>query len=128
VKFQFEWLVEDQVCKVVMPEDFKDEIFEEYDRMLVDVLDRMTHKIHLVADLRAVKTTANMTQARKLKHPFHPNMGRVLMIGLQTNPIVRFLASFVAQVAGVSYKSFSTYEEAVAYLERMEGIQIPSQT
>jgi hypothetical protein len=124
VTFGFEWLVEDMVCKVVLPEDFNDAALKEYDDMLVEVLDRMPHKIHLVADLRGVKNTASLNQARKLKHPRHPNMGRVLMIGLQANPIARFLASLVAQAAGVLYKSFTTYEEVVEYLEKMEGIKV----
>ena len=126
MKFEFEWLVPDLVCKVVLPADFKDAVLEEYDQMLVEILDKMTHKIHLIADLSAVKNSASMNQARKLKHPRHPNMGRVLMIGMQANTIVRFIASLVAQAAGVSYKSFGTYQEVLAYLEQMEGIQIAS--
>jgi hypothetical protein len=63
VTFGFEWLVEDMVCKVVLPEDFNDAALKEYDDMLVEVLDRMPHKIHLVADLRGVKNTASLNQA-----------------------------------------------------------------
>ncbi|GEM_PF-2234175 len=125
--FEFEWIVEDLVCKVALPQNITDSILDEYDQVLLDVLEHMTHKIHLIVDLRLIKNMPNLNLARKMKHPYHPNIGRVLMVGLNINPIARFMASLLAQMAGISYKSFATYEETFAYLNQMEGIAISSQ-
>lgn len=124
--FEFEWLIENQVCKVVLPQEVTQDILEAYDQLLINVLDQAANKIHMVADLRIIKTMPNLNQARKMRHPRHPHMGRVLMVGLNLNPIARFMASLVAQAAGVAYKAFDTYEEVFAYLEKMEGIHVSS--
>jgi len=124
VDFKFEWLVPELVCKVVLPEEMIGEGLEEYDQLLTEVLNQMHDKIHLIVDVTKLKNMASLTEAHKLKHPRHRNMGRLLLLGLHTNVIARFMTSLIAQAAGISYKAFDTQEEVFAYLHQMEGIKV----
>lgn len=127
-KFEFRWLVDDLVCAVTFPEDFKGEMLDEYDQMITAVLNQATHRIHLVVDVRQARPAASLNQSLKIKHMSHPHLGWALIIGLQINAASRFIVSLAAKAAGISYKSFDTFEQAYDYLEHMEGIRIQEQS
>jgi hypothetical protein len=116
------------VYMLVLPEALSGSALEECDAMLMRMLDQMPHKIHLIVDMRAHKITAHLNDARNLKHTRHPNLGRMLVVGLRINPTARFIVALVAQIAGMPYKDFNTEQEAFAYLNETESIVIPTAT
>jgi hypothetical protein len=124
--YKVQCLVENRVYMLVLPEELAGSALQECDSALIGILDQMPRKVHLIVDMRAHKITAHINDARNLKHTRHPNLGRMLVVGLRINPAARVIVSLVAQVAGMPYKDFNTEQEAFSYLYQTEGIVIPA--
>jgi hypothetical protein len=77
---------------------------------------QVTPLIHLIVDMRAMtKMPTNLAQVhRTLTHLKEPALGWTVMVGM--SPVMRFVASTVAQMAGARFRMFPTAEEAVAFL------------
>lgn len=126
MSYEVRCLVENHVYMLVLPEKLEGSALQECDAALIRILDQMPHKIHIIVDMRAHKVTAHLNEARNLKHTRHPNLGRMLVVGLRINPTARFIVSLVAQIAGMPYKDFETEEDAFTFLRETEGLIIPT--
>lgn len=72
--------------------------------------------VHLILDMRTMtKIPVNLVEMRKtLTHLKEPALGWTLVIGM--NPVMRFVAGMITQMAGVRFRMFPTFEEAVSFL------------
>jgi hypothetical protein len=115
----YEWIVPDQLLRIVLPPQFNDDAAKQYDQDVLHFLEEAAHPIHLVVDLRQMdgNTAPSTSTLLGFKHSKHPNLGHVALIGLATNPLYRFLASVMLRVLGLRMRSVSTEEEALIYLE-----------
>lgn len=116
------WLVEGQLLHVIFPAILEAAMMREYDTQMMEVLETATQKLHFIADLSGLKSLPGLSVLVGLRHPYHPQLGHGLTVGLTRNPVGRFLISMGTQLAGVHHKDFDTFNEARAYLAQMESI------
>ena len=116
----FEWIVPNQIMRVVLPEIFDDAKAQEHEVIITSYLDKATHPFHIITDTRAVKVNPSLKVSTGLKYLKHPNMGRILTIGVTGNPLTRFLLSIFTRAVGTPVKDFSSEDEALAYLAAIE--------
>jgi hypothetical protein len=116
VSYTFEWLVQDRVLKVLLPFAFDDGEAQKFDTDVLVYLDQASQPIHLVLDVRQVKTHPSMKTFFGWKHLKHPNLGYTMMIGMASNPVVRFMAGIVVKAVGVHLKDVESDDEALAHL------------
>jgi hypothetical protein len=93
-----------------------------YDDMIIEHLDQATQPIKVIARIGNA-TSPNMPtpkRATDFKYLQHPRLEQVLLVGLRTNPMARFVSEVVKKVVGVKLKNFDTLEEALTYLEQMK--------
>lgn len=116
------WLIPDQVLEVTMPQNTTDEFILGFDAEMIALLDSASHPIHLIVDLHSMKVYPTISIIMNLKYYNHPKLGRLIMLGLTTNPIVRFITNLVNHGNDANLKAFATLEEAMAYLMAVEHI------
>jgi hypothetical protein len=119
---QINWLVEGSVCLMHVPASVNMTDVRAYDADLMARLNAASHKLHLIVDVRSLKSLPPVPQLVRLQHPGHPNLGHNLTIGLSNNPVVRFVITMGAQLVGIQHKDFKTLEEARQFLYEMEGV------
>lgn len=119
--YSISWLTPGRVVDVVLPEVSDDAALAKFDLDVNAMLDTITESAHVLIDVRSIKTYPSAQASMKMTYYKHPHLGRVLVIGLTSNPILRFLASLVARGAGLQIRDFSTREEALSYLATIEN-------
>ena len=77
---------------------------------------KVTPLVHLILDMRAMtKIPVNLVEMRKaLTHLKEPALGWTVVAGM--SPVIRFVAGMMTQMAGVRFRMFPTFEEAVSFL------------
>jgi hypothetical protein len=84
---------------------------------------RTTPLVHVISDISALtKFPIQLVEIRRaITYLREPDLGWTVVVGM--SPVMRFLASMVTQIAGVRFRMFPTFEEAIAFLvSRDEGI------
>jgi hypothetical protein len=88
-----------------------------YDQMLVDHLDLATDTVDLIIRLpRPKQAPPSLKRLTSYKYQQHPRLGYVVMIGLELNPIIRFLITSASKVRRLKMHTCSTLDEAVYFL------------
>src|SRR5690349_19175336 len=70
---------------------------------------KVTPLVHIILDMRAMtKIPVNLVEMRKaLTHLKEPGLGWTVVAGM--NPVIRFVAGMVTQMAGVRFRMFPTF-------------------
>lgn len=124
MSIETKWLVENQVFMVVLPAELDEALLEDYDELIVQILDKTAaDKVHLVVDMRGLTKSPSLMKSRALKHPKHLKLGWGLLVGMSSNPVIRFTAATIAQLMHLRFKSFERMEDALAHLTKNEGIR-----
>jgi hypothetical protein len=119
--YKLSWFIPGRVIDMTLPEIATDgSVFEALDTEINAMLDSGTAPVHVMIDVRTMKEFPSATIAMKMKYYKHPKVGRLVIIGLSTNPMLRFLAGLVGRGVGVQIKDMSTREEAEAYIATLE--------
>lgn len=118
---QFHWHIQDRVVIGVVQGALTLEELQEMNAEILVYLEHGTAPVHVISDVREVtEFPRRITQINKiLIYLRHANMGWEIAIGDQ-NPIVRFIASTVSQMAGVNVSMVKTMEEGLAILSRVD--------
>ena len=117
-----EWLVPGRVIEARIFEEASDEVLLALDPELNAMLDTASQPVHILMDVRNMKVYPSAQTTIKLKYYKHPQLGRLLMIGLAANPILRFLSALVGRGMGIQIKDFPSREAAQAYLTMVERV------
>lgn len=77
---------------------------------------QVTPLVHFILDMRAMtKIPINLVELRRtLNHLKEPALGWTVVAGM--NPVMRFVAGMITQMAGVRFRMLPTFEEAVSFL------------
>jgi hypothetical protein len=111
------WIVEGQILFIDVRVTMTDKM-PAYDQMIVDYLDTsMSDAVDIIIRLPKPKQAPpSLKRLTSYKYQQHPRLGYVVMIGLDVNPIIRFLISSAAQIRRMKMKTFPTLEEAEFFL------------
>lgn len=120
--YSIEWFVPGRVIEVTLSEIASDEVILALDNDLTAAMDTALQPVHIIVDPQNMKVYPSAQTAMKLKYYKHPNMGRLIVIGLMANPIIRFLGTLIGRTTGLRMKDCSSREEAHAYLKSIEKI------
>jgi hypothetical protein len=120
--YKIAWLVPDRVIDVMLPEECTDSAIAQFDADLMIMLDAASQPVHVLVDVRSMKVYPSAQASMKMSYYKHPKLKRIFVIGLTSNPIIRFLGSLVARGAGIQLRDFVSREEALAYLAAVEKI------
>jgi hypothetical protein len=95
-----------------------------YDQIIVDHLDMATAEtVDLIIRLPKPKQAPpSLKRLTSYKYQQHPRLGYVVMIGLDLNPIIRFLITSASKIRRMKMQTFSTLEEAVYFLRALRHI------
>jgi hypothetical protein len=113
------WYQENRVVLVHVQDELTLDDMATLDQQIIEFLrqgSQVTPLIHLIVDMQAMtKMPINLAQVHHtLTHLKEPALGWTVMVGM--SPVMRFVASTVAQMAGARFRMFPTPEEAVAFL------------
>jgi hypothetical protein len=119
---QVDWLVEGHVCMIYLSSSVSAADVQAYDEEIMARLNAVSHKVHMIVDLRPLQSLPPIPKLVSLRYFHHPNLGHNLSVGLSSNSIARFIFKLGGQVVGISVKDFASVEEARTYLHQMEGV------
>jgi hypothetical protein len=118
--YKLSWLVPGRLIELTPPDIYSDETIQNLDIDMKALFDTASQPVHILIDAGAMKTYPSALESMKLTYYRHPRMGRLLVVGLTKNPLLRFLGSVVGRGVGIQIKDFATREEALAYFESVE--------
>ena len=118
--YKIDWFTPNHVIEAVLPENADDAFILKLDNDLNTMLDTASQPVHIIMDTRGVKSYPSAPMAMKVKYYKHARLGRLVLLGLPSNPVVRFLSTLVGKTVGIQIKGFATREEAHAYLASVE--------
>jgi hypothetical protein len=114
------WLTPGRVIDVVLPDVCDDAALAKFDLDVNEMLNTVSEPVHVLVDVRSIKTYPSAQTSIKMTYYKNPQLGRLLVIGLTSNPILRFLAGLITRGVGIQLRDFSTREEALSYLATIE--------
>ena len=114
------WIVDDKILFVDIRVTATNQM-PVYDQMIVDYLDMSTSEsVDLIIRLpKTNQTPPSLKRLTSYKYQQHPRLGYIVMVGLDINPIIRFLISSAAQIRRMKMRTFATLDEAVFFLRAM---------
>jgi hypothetical protein len=119
--YKLSWFIPGRVIDMTLPEIATDgSVFEALDTEINAMLDSGTAPVHVMIDLRLMKEYPSASIAMKMKYYKHPKIGRLVIIGLSANPMLRFLGGLVGRGVGIQLKDVGSREEAEAYIASLE--------
>ena len=118
--YTFEWMVPNRVLKAVIPSLFDDARAKEYDKDVLSYLNKAEKPLYVIVDLRQVRVHPAITTILGWQHLRHPMMKEVILVGLSTSPLVRFIANTVTKVIGLRLRGALDIEEALALATKVQ--------
>ena len=119
--YSVDWYIHNRILNVRFIDYIDDNDMAGVNAEVIDHLDGLQNKAHLVVDLRGLKKYP--TNVRHIKdfteYLRHPNMGFVIALGID-NPLMRFFATVIPQVVGIDFRSAKEMDEALAILRRVD--------
>lgn len=115
------WLVANRVIQLRVSESVTMEDIQDINRQLLAMLEQGTAPVHIVNDMQGLKEFPNnLIQVKSaLTYMSHAKLGWESIIS-QPNPLVRFFASAITQIAGARMKMVPSLEEAYFALSRLD--------
>jgi hypothetical protein len=121
MSYKLSWFIPGRVIDMVLPVHSNDEaLMQALDAEMIGMLDIASQPVNILIDLRTMKEFPSASVAMKMRYYKHQNTGRLIVIGMTANPMLRFLGGLVGRGVGIQIKDFGTREEALAYLETVE--------
>src|SRR4051794_38985593 len=119
--YRFEWYVEG---RVILEEAYGDVTIDELIRFNAEVTQLIVEKgiapVHVIVDLTKVEkyppSLREVLGTMRQKHP--EKVGWMLIV--TENPVLRFVASMVFQIARLKLRTFSTLAQAKVFLAEMD--------
>ena len=122
MKHKIAWLIPDRVIEVVLPETCDHPAMMALDSEVISMLSTASHSIHVVVDLRPMRYYPTFDTSRKMRYFKHARMGQLIVIGMTSNPALRFMGRMFGKTVGIDVHDFPSAEEAHAYVHAMEKI------
>ena len=121
MSYKLSWLVPGRVIELTLPVLSNDDaLMQAVDVEMKVMLDSASQPVSILIDLRSMKEYPSASAAMKMTYYKHPNTERLIVVGMASNPILRFLGGLVGRGVGIQIKDFTTREEAQAYLTSLE--------
>ena len=121
MSYKLSWLVPGRVIELTLPVLSNDDaLMQSLDTEMKVMLDTASQPVSILVDLRSMKEYPSASAAMKMTYYKHPNTERLIVVGMGSNPILRFLGGLVGRGIGIQIKDFTTREEAQAYLTSVE--------
>lgn len=119
------WLVEGHILLL----DIKVDSMEQaamYDQLIVDKLDSTPNTVDLIIRMPTgpLRNPPSLKQLTSFQYQKHPRLGYVVMVGIKTNPVARFLVTTMASIRGLRIQAFETMDEAVTFIKRMRDLSV----
>ena len=121
MKYRISWYLEGRVVitehfQAVTPEDVA-----QMDKEYVAHLEQSDAAlVHFLFDLRQHDSVPDLKTMSHMEFTKHPRFGWTIVVG-NINPITRFLVSTVAQINKARFRSFTTMEDALLFLQEMDS-------
>lgn len=115
------WLVAERVIQLRVSDTITMETIQVINAELLDMLETGTAPVHVINDMQGLKGFPNnLIQVKSLlTYMNHSKLGWEVIVS-QPNPLVRFFASAITQIAGARMKMVPTLEEAYYALTRLD--------
>jgi hypothetical protein len=119
--FESSWRVEERIIYIRFWGDTTLKDAEEFNAHLIEMLEQGTPPVHLIIDLRELKSTPNdfRNLSKIIKFPLQ-QIGWVMNVGMP-NPVLGFIAAALAQLFGARMRSVKTIAEAEQFLAEQES-------
>lgn len=127
--YEITWYEQGRVAHVKVYGEFSlEEMHRSSQEIVADYLEKGQPPVHLLVDLLEMeKYPTQLNQVREANKIVmtHLAMGRLVIIG-NMNPVVKFLASVVAQFSRIEHRIVATPEEAMEVLRRLDLSLMPT--
>jgi hypothetical protein len=111
-----QWIVDGQILFLDVRVSITDKMAD-WDQMIVDYLDAAPGVVDLIIRLpRPKRAPPSLKRLTSYKYQQHPHLGYLVMIGLDINPMIRFLISSAAKIRRLKMQTFLTLDEAIFFL------------
>jgi hypothetical protein len=118
---QQSWIVEHHLLLVTMPEMLTSDTLQDCDAELYQLLNSSSSSfLHLLIDARSLRVYPSLSDFMSLKSLNHANLGWFLTVGVNKQPLLRFLLTNVMNSARVRYLDFDTMDEAYAFARTID--------
>lgn len=120
--YDVSWLIPDRVIQVLPPTLGADDLMKDFDDDMMRRLDAAAEPIHILVDVRHVQVHPSTQAFINLRYFKHPNLGRLIMLGMSEKPLLRFMMSLATKGLQLSVVGFTTPEEVQTYLETLKVV------
>ena len=117
-----EWLVENRVRLVTVKNDLKASAVHLNDREMVSLMDKLSAPMHLIVDMRELRSFPRLDEILNLQYLRHEYMGWLLTVGASRSRILRFFLNAVGRTTRVRFHDFDDLDEVIAFLEQNEPL------
>lgn len=119
------WLEQDKIAYIEIIGDFHAEGMEELNYHWVEkFLDKTNSPIHTIIDATGVTNyPVNLSVLNYDSSIFndHPNVGEVVLVGLDGNPVLKMISATVTQLFSTKFKQVGSLHEAKGMLNRLDS-------
>ncbi len=125
MSFQINWLVEGRVMLNRLSESVTAEEIVQGTRQAKPLIDSGTPPVYFIVDVRHMKEfPTKLADFRSVyQEPISDNLGMVIFYGIH-NRSLNFLATLVTQLVRIKYQVVNNQAEALALVEKTEGMKL----
>jgi hypothetical protein len=115
------WYLEDRVAYARLSGVVTDADLQAMDAWMIQCMETSPAMlVHHIIDAKDITQPTSARQAMQLKAPRHAKMGWGITIGINLNPMLRFLTALIVSVARIRYRDVNTFDEALAQLQTFD--------
>lgn len=122
-EIRFQWIVDERILFMDVNVEATHKM-PVYDQLIVDYLNASSAEaVDLIIRLPKPKQAPpSLKRLTTYKYQKHPRLGYVVMIGLELNPMIRFLITSAAKVSGMKMRTFATLDEGIDFLRTVRQL------
>lgn len=117
MSYAVSWIVPERVLQVLPPTVATDDLVKDFDHDMVKHLDASSASIDVVVDVRHVQVHPSAQAFINLRYFKHPRLGRLIMLGITDQLVLRFIMNLSTQALHLQVVGFATPGEVEAYLK-----------
>jgi hypothetical protein len=121
MSYQIAWCIEGHIVRVQIEDELSSDEVAVLDHEMMQFLEQSAGPlVHFVFHIVNLKKYPSLKSLASMRAGRHTNMGWNIITG-NINPMVKFLAGTASQVYRSRFQPFDTFEEAVAFLYKVDA-------
>lgn len=118
---QLSWYIEHRVIQIINSGEISDQDMLDSDQPIIDYFNESNVPlVHLIVDNSNARYTPSVKSVTMAKFPKHAKCGWVLLVG-PANSFMRFVNAVVSNIFKTRNRMFETFDEALDFLNDMDG-------